>query len=142
MPRKSRPVDRLVTDDMQVVQILSSPNTLINVCRPATAILRRFVEADPRSAPNPAGASSSHKQVQLPTNTVFQYGFDRVYDEMQKAPGMLEIVVTRLGSGDSGMKLNSMMLINSLMAHASDTQWEEFIQELERLNVRKAVIVR
>ena len=35
-----------------------------------------------------------------------------------------------------------MMLINSLMAHASDTQWEEFISELERLNVRKAVIVR
>ena len=36
----------------------------------------------------------------------------------------------------------SMMLINSLMAHASDAQWEEFIGEIERLNVRKAVIVR
>ena len=34
-----------------------------------------------------------------------------------------------------------MMLINSLMAHASDTRWEEFIAEIERLNVRKAVIV-
>lgn len=37
---------------------------------------------------------------------------------------------------------NSMMLINSLMAHASDPRWDEFIAELERLNVRKAVIVR
>lgn len=34
-----------------------------------------------------------------------------------------------------------MMLINSLMAHASDPRWDEFIAELERLNVRKAVIV-
>lgn len=35
-----------------------------------------------------------------------------------------------------------MMLINSLTAHASDHQWEEYIAEMERLNVRKAVIVR
>ena len=34
-----------------------------------------------------------------------------------------------------------MMLINSLLAHASDPRWDEFIAELERLNVRKAVIV-
>ena len=33
-----------------------------------------------------------------------------------------------------------MMLINSLLAHASDDSWEEFIAELERLNVRKAVV--
>lgn len=35
-----------------------------------------------------------------------------------------------------------MMLINSLLAHAGDVHWEEFIEEIERLNVRKAVIVR
>lgn len=34
-----------------------------------------------------------------------------------------------------------MMLINSLLAHASDDCWDEFIAEIERLNVRKAVIV-
>jgi engulfment/cell motility protein 1 len=34
-----------------------------------------------------------------------------------------------------------MMLINSLLSHASDERWEEFIAELERLNVRKAVVV-
>ena len=33
------------------------------------------------------------------------------------------------------------MLINSLLSHASDARWEEFISELERLNVRKAVVV-
>lgn len=35
-----------------------------------------------------------------------------------------------------------MMLINSLLAHVNDTRWEEFIGELDRLNVRKAVVVR
>jgi len=34
------------------------------------------------------------------------------------------------------------MLINSLLAHANDLRWEEFISEVERLNVRKAVVVR
>lgn len=34
-----------------------------------------------------------------------------------------------------------MMLINSLLAHANDDRWEEFIAEMERLNVRKAVVV-
>jgi len=35
-----------------------------------------------------------------------------------------------------------MMLINSLLSNADDNRWEEFIDELERLNVRKAVVVR
>lgn len=33
------------------------------------------------------------------------------------------------------------MFINSLLSHATDTHWEEFTSELERLNIRKAVIV-
>jgi hypothetical protein len=35
-----------------------------------------------------------------------------------------------------------MMLINSLLSHVNDTRWDEFIAELDRLNVRKAVVVR
>ena len=33
------------------------------------------------------------------------------------------------------------MLINSLLAHATDTWWEAFISQLERLNTRRAIIV-
>lgn len=33
------------------------------------------------------------------------------------------------------------MLINSLLAHASDERWEEFIASMEALNLRKAVVV-
>jgi hypothetical protein len=39
------------------------------------------------------------------------------------------------------MLLNSMMLINALLTHVGDERWDEFIGELERLNVRKAVVV-
>jgi engulfment and cell motility protein 1 len=35
----------------------------------------------------------------------------------------------------------SMMLINTLLSHATEAHWEDLSSELERLNVRKAVIV-
>lgn len=33
------------------------------------------------------------------------------------------------------------MLINSLLSHANDDGWEEFVAELEQLNIRQAFIV-
>lgn len=35
-----------------------------------------------------------------------------------------------------------MTLINTLLYHATETHWEQLSSELERLNARKAVIVR
>jgi engulfment/cell motility protein 1 len=112
-----------------VVQILSSPQNLINVCRPATAILKKLVEADPRSAPGPIMPSSSTrpptappgkhafpfkrksatniKTADVPSGSVYRYGFDCVYEQMSRQRGLLEIVVGRLGSADSVMGLNS-----------------------------------
>ncbi|KAJ7836534.1 hypothetical protein B0H13DRAFT_2032068, partial [Mycena leptocephala] len=124
----------------QVVRILSSSTSLINVCRPATAILKKLVEADPMSAPGLQLASSSRGTASLPAGSVYRYGFSVVFEQMRKGQGFLETVISRLGSADTAMAQYSMMLINSLLAHASDTRWEEFISELERLNVRKAVV--
>ncbi|TFK39866.1 ELMO/CED-12 family-domain-containing protein [Crucibulum laeve] len=124
----------------RVVQILSSPQSLINVCRPATAILKKLVEADPMSAPGPLLASSSRALPSAPPGSVYRYGFHIVFEQMRKEKGLLETVVSRLGSADTAMAQYSMMLINSLLAHASDIRWDEFIAELERLNVRKAVV--
>ncbi|KAF7309761.1 ELMO domain-containing protein [Mycena indigotica] len=124
----------------QVVQILSSPQSLINVCRPATAILKKLVEADPMTAPGLQIAGSSRGTSVLPPGSVYRYGFSVVFEQMRKGRGFLETVISRLGSADTAMAQYSMMLINSLLSHASDTRWEEFIAELERLNVRKAVV--
>jgi engulfment/cell motility protein 1 len=145
---------------LKIVQILSSPHSLINVCRPATAILKKLVEADSISASGPQSAGSSRNLPNAPPGSVYRYGFQVVFEQMRKERVFLETVVNRLGSADTAMaqyrcelhlvitliKLNilhnSMMLINSLLSHASDARWEEFISDLERLNVRKAVVVR
>ncbi|THH18452.1 hypothetical protein EW146_g2541 [Bondarzewia mesenterica] len=124
----------------KVVQILSSQQSRINVCRPATAILKRLVEADPTSAPGPLVASSSRSAPAVTPGSVYRYGFDVVYEQMKKEQGLLETVVSRLGSADTALALHSMMLINSLLSHATDTWWEEFIAKLERLNTRKVVV--
>lgn len=124
----------------KVVQILSSPQSLINVCRPATAILKKLVEADPMNAPGPLIASSSRNPPTVPPGSVHRYGFQCVYEQMRRDKGSLETVVSRLGSADTAMAQHSMMLINSLLSHVNDTRWDEFIADLERLNIRKAVI--
>ncbi|KAH9072318.1 ELMO/CED-12 family-domain-containing protein [Lactarius deliciosus] len=124
----------------KVVQIIASPQSLINVCRPATAILKRLVEADPASAPGPIVASSSRSPPIAPPGSVYRYGFDAVFEQMRKEPSLLETVVNRLGTADTALALNSVMLINSLLAHATDIWWETFISQLERLNTRRAVI--
>jgi len=124
----------------KIVQILSSSSSLINVCRPATAILKKLVEADPVSAPGPIVASSSRRPPVAPPGSVYRYGFYVVFEQMRKEKGLLETVVSRLGSADTAMALHSMMLINSLLSHVNNTRWDEFIAELDRLNVRKAVI--
>ncbi|KAJ3524471.1 hypothetical protein NMY22_g10982 [Coprinellus aureogranulatus] len=120
---------------LRVVQILSSPTSPINVCRPATAILKKLVEAEPTNANTAASPSTSN------AGDVSRYGFGAVFEQMRKERGFLETVVGRLGSADTAMAQYSMNLINAMLSHViNDPRWEEFINELERLNVRKAVI--
>lgn len=90
----------------KIVQILASPHSLINVCRPATAILKKLVEADPMNAPGPVMASSSRGPPQLSPDSVYRFGFQCVFEQMQRGKGSLETVINRLGSADTAMVLN------------------------------------
>lgn len=90
---------------LKVVQILSSEHSLINVCRPGTAILKKLVEADPMSAPGPHQASSSKTPPTPTPGSIYRYGFDVVFDQMKKEERLLETVVNRLGSPDTTMAL-------------------------------------
>lgn len=87
---------------LKVVQILSSPASPINVCRPATAILKKLVEADPMSAPGPT-PSSSRIPPAAPPGSIYRYGFDVVFEQMRKEENPLGTVVSRLGSADTAM---------------------------------------
>lgn len=94
-----------LTDEfiLTVVHILASPQSLINVCRPATAILKKLVEADPSSLPGPQAASSSRALPTAPPGSVYRYGFQKVFAQMRKERGSLETVVNRLGSAEMAM---------------------------------------
>ncbi|CAE6447089.1 unnamed protein product [Rhizoctonia solani] len=131
---------------LRIVDIISNSNNPINVIRPATSILKRLVEADPRfgldtgampssSATTPATELSASP---LP-GSVYRYGFEVVWERLQHSPNTLSVVVSRLNMAESGMALGGMMFINSLLSNASDAHASELIDELERLNIRGVV---
>lgn len=88
---------------LHIVQTLSSEDSLINVCRPATAILKKLVEADPMNIAS--GPSSSRAPPAPAPDSVYQYGFEVVWAQMRKESRLLETVVSRLGSADTTMAL-------------------------------------
>lgn len=93
----------------RVVQVLSSPHSLINVCRPATAILKKLVEADPSNAPGPQAGSSKNGPAIVP-GSIYRYGFTMVFEQMRKEKSLLETIVNRLGSADTAMAQHRYMV--------------------------------
>ncbi|CAE6446412.1 unnamed protein product [Rhizoctonia solani] len=136
----------LVSFSGQIVDIISNSNNPINVIRPATSILKRLVEADPRFGLDASGMPSSSVTTPAaelspspPPGSVYRYGFEVVWEQLQHSPNILSVVVSRLNMAESGMALGGMMLINSLLSNASDAHASELIDELERLNIRNVV---
>jgi engulfment/cell motility protein 1 len=85
----------------KVVPILANSNNLINVCRPASAILKKLIEVDSRSTPELISSSGSRNGPPVPqSRSVYRFGFDVVWEQ-----GLLDIVVNRLGRADSIMGL-------------------------------------
>jgi engulfment/cell motility protein 1 len=61
----------------KVVQILANPNNLINACCPASAILKKLVEADSRRIPNLISGSGSRNGPLVPQpGSLYRFGFD------------------------------------------------------------------
>lgn len=104
----------------------------INVCRPATAILKKLVTAGSESDTHIGDKSTSHLSTPMG-------GFEVVYGEMQKEPNFLPTLLQRLGSADTTLCLYSLSLINSLMRYVSDSLFDAFTSELERLAISRAV---
>jgi engulfment and cell motility protein 1 len=107
-----------------VINILAE-QTLVNICRPATAIIIKLAIADKNSS----------------TSAIKSYGFDVLHDAMEKQPNFLSTLVQRLSSADYVLCLNSLCLINALMRYVTDQHWEYFMDIMIKLKVRKAVAV-
>ncbi|KZT55823.1 hypothetical protein CALCODRAFT_556244 [Calocera cornea HHB12733] len=125
----------------RIVTVITTESS-INVSRPAISILKRLVEADPRHnpAPGPSSSRGTFSGKGKAPMTVYNYGFDVVYAQTRVRPAFLETVVDRLSSPEATTALNSLRLINALIASVTDEHWDDFIRQLEQLNVRKKVI--
>ncbi|KAF8605927.1 hypothetical protein BDV93DRAFT_543115 [Ceratobasidium sp. AG-I] len=130
----------------RIVEIIANAQGPINVIRPATSILKRLVEADPRfgmeaaTLPSSSNFAGSTEEPPSPLpGSVYRYGFDPVWRQLRRSPNMLSVVISRLNMAESGMALGGMMLVNSLLSNASDAHASELIDELERLNIRNVV---
>ncbi|CDW96845.1 hypothetical protein, partial [Sporisorium scitamineum] len=112
----------------------------INVCRPATAILKKLVVSGPQDSPKTGRVVTDGRHVATTsTPAVYRYGFEFVYNEIQRERLFLQTLVNRIGSSDTTLKLYSLSLINSLLRNVSDDLFESFTSELEKLNASKAV---
>jgi engulfment and cell motility protein 1 len=98
----------------RIVQILSSSQSPINVCRPATAILKKLVEADPAAALGSGPGTSTRAPSIPPPDSVYRYGFEAVHNQMRKEKALLETVVNRLGSAETAMVQHRCVHIPSL----------------------------
>lgn len=97
---------------VQIVEIIANAQNPINVIRPATSILKRLVEADPRfgaeSATLPSSSNFAASTEEPPSplpGSVYRYGFDSVWRQLQRSPNMLSVVISRLNMAESGMAL-------------------------------------
>ncbi|UZJ55154.1 hypothetical protein CBS101457_004474 [Exobasidium rhododendri] len=113
----------------------------INVCRPATAILKKLVVSGPDNAPSDQGGKGGDTGTGSASEKshAHRFGFEVVYAEIQKEPSFLNTLMQRLGSADTTLCLYSLSLINSLLRHVSENLFDVFTTEVERLGVSKAV---
>ncbi|KAJ3035476.1 hypothetical protein HDV00_003725 [Rhizophlyctis rosea] len=105
-----------------LVSIIVKQN-LVNICRPATAIIIKLVVAD----------KSSSSPIQC-------YGFDVVNRAIRNQASFLPTLVHRLAATDYLLQLNSMHLINTLFRHATESARTEFFQMLDALDTRRTVL--
>ncbi|KAJ3097778.1 hypothetical protein HDU97_004558 [Phlyctochytrium planicorne] len=106
-----------------LVSVIVKQN-LVNICRPATAIIIKLVLAD---------KSTENSPIQC-------YGFDVVNAAVTSQSSFLPTLVHRLSATDYLLQLNSMQLINVLFRKATEKFRGEFVYLLDALNIRKVVV--
>ncbi|KAK4706042.1 hypothetical protein P7C70_g158, partial [Phenoliferia sp. Uapishka_3] len=117
----------------RIVEIIAT-EPLINISRPAIAILRKLSHISPSSSP-PAdlSSSSSPPTPTRPSSLSTGSGFPIIYSEIHQQPEFLPIVVGRLSSGDIAVANLSLALINSLFRGAIELGDRRFGDEMEGL---------
>ncbi|BGO95483.1 hypothetical protein NBRC10512_007738 [Rhodotorula toruloides] len=106
----------------RIVEIVTT-EPLINVSRPATAILRRLA-SQPYTAPNSSAGET---------------GFSAVFDSIFDQPDFLAILVGKLSSGDVEVTNLSLGLLESLLRGSNELRDLRVADALENLDAWKTV---
>ncbi|KAJ2959398.1 hypothetical protein NQZ79_g5141 [Umbelopsis isabellina] len=97
--------------------------TLVTVCRPATAILIKLVNADKQSG-----------------STINCYGYDFLHRAAKDEIEFLPTLVQRLQSPDYLLCLNSLELITTMIKHVTDELRGDLSEQLQTLNAKRYVL--
>lgn len=112
----------------QIAHIVVS-ETLVTICRPATAILIKIVCAERASPPY------------APNNDHVVVGYPAIHEVLQQEPELLPTLVQRLQSPDYSLCLNSLTLLASMLKHVTDEHRSELLEALDKNSAYKNVLV-
>ncbi|GAA6032241.1 hypothetical protein JCM8097_007140 [Rhodosporidiobolus ruineniae] len=130
----------------RIVEIIAT-EPLINISRPATAILRRLASQSPSPPSHPTHDINSPSPDRTPalsssddpSASGLASGFAAVYDEIQRQPAFLAIVIERLSSGDVPVTNSSLALLNTLLRGSTELGDLRLAEELDALDAWKVV---
>ncbi|KAM3586985.1 hypothetical protein VKS41_002032 [Umbelopsis sp. WA50703] len=97
--------------------------TLVTVCRPATAILIKLVNADKQSG-----------------SPISCYGYNFLHSSAKDEAEFLPTLVQRLQSPDYLLCLNSLDLITTMIKHVTDEHLDDLSEQLQKLNAKRYVL--
>ena len=110
---------------VRTIVTIDVSQTLVTVCRPATAILIKLINADKQSGSGP----------------ITCYGYNFVKRASKDENEFLPTLVQRLSSPDYLLCLYSLELITAMIKHVTEEYRGELTEALQTLNTKKYVMV-
>ncbi|BGP17809.1 hypothetical protein JCM10213_001690 [Rhodosporidiobolus nylandii] len=122
----------------RIVEIIAT-EPLINISRPATAILRRIASQPAPPLPLTSLQSPTPDRTSPPPSAALSSGFSAVYSEILQQPNFLAIVIERLSSGDVPITNSSLALVDTLLQGSTEIGDLRLVDELDTLDAWKVV---
>lgn len=121
----------LTPEFVETVAHIVASETLVTICRPATAILIKVVCAG-RMMPFTPSTTTQNEAVM---------GYPAIHRVLQQEPELLSLLIQRLQSPDYVLCLNSLTLLTSMLKYVTDDHRSELLEGIDNSNARKSVLV-
>ncbi|CDH48520.1 related to engulfment and cell motility gene 1protein [Lichtheimia corymbifera JMRC:FSU:9682] len=125
----------LTPEFVETVAHIVASETLVTICRPATAILIKVVCAERMMPFTPPSASST-----ATAQNEAVMGYPAIHRVLQQEPDLLSLLIQRLQSPDYVLCLNSLTLLTSMLKYVTDDHRSELLEGIDNSNARKNVL--